>query len=206
MGDAEISGPLVPYDYSSEEEEEIPPLKEELKGDSLGEKSCDGGSYHSFPDEMHNQTNFGDKINPDLGKHLTSDHECDSSPSETDKPSRLRGRNFIKDGARRRRYSPHRTDDKLLNDLAYWELLPGRAYDPKRREVYYVCVNNCDRCNEYGCRELLKIIGCEKRFVCCSIERPRVFYAKLNKKEAAKLKGVKGIFIVTMYKSLWKPC
>lgn len=65
----------------------------------------------------------------------------------------------------------------------------------EKTKVYHVDVED-DSCTADECIELLKKIGCENRFIACSVERANLFYAELNKDDAARLKGVKGILDV----------
>ncbi|KAK1358631.1 hypothetical protein POM88_043105 [Heracleum sosnowskyi] len=59
-------------------------------------------------------------------------------------------------------------------------------------EIYYV-VPVADKVTEEECLELLKGIGCENRFIACSVEEPSLFFAELNEDDATRLKASGGI-------------
>ncbi|KAK1358625.1 hypothetical protein POM88_043099 [Heracleum sosnowskyi] len=59
-------------------------------------------------------------------------------------------------------------------------------------EIYYV-VPRADKVTEEECVELLKGIGCESRFIACSVEEPSLFFAELNEDDATRLKASGGI-------------
>ncbi|KAK1385134.1 hypothetical protein POM88_022869 [Heracleum sosnowskyi] len=67
--------------------------------------------------------------------------------------------------------------------------------------IYHVEVN-ADSCIVEECLELLKRIACDDRFITCSVESARLFYADLNEDEAVKLKGLNEIHSVYPRSSL----
>ncbi|XP_074320780.1 uncharacterized protein LOC141657438 isoform X2 [Silene latifolia] len=78
------------------------------------------------------------------------------------------------------------------NDLLDWGPYSWRRDRWKKREVYVIVVEGESR-EESRCLELLKEIGCEERFLGCSIEMDFAFFARLNKDEATKIQGLKGV-------------
>lgn len=62
----------------------------------------------------------------------------------------------------------------------------------KRREIYHV-VMEAKRVTVEDCLELLKGIGCESRFIACSVEKADLFFAELNKDDATRLKDSNGV-------------
>lgn len=191
MAEVDNYGSLVPYDCSEdededeeeEEEEETPqhPIQDTCDTDCIGGRLSSGGVYLPYLRKPKRKITYDvDAVNRYFGlKPFTAAAIADIESAFFD------------------------TDDDLLN----WEPTHWRVFDnPNRLELYHIIVDPVDKCIESKCLEMLRQIDCEKRFSCCSIEIPNVFFAWLKQEEAEKLRGVKGIADFMMRRKMFVHC
>lgn len=173
---------LLSDDSSDEEKCPYHPLTQQYPGDSVEKKSCNGGSYLPHLEQPEKFSDDIDAISSCLGQEPFTAHESDDGEDD-----------FME------------TDDDLLNweqiQRIPWHLLDDQDW----RDVYRVVVDT-DKYVEDECRHMLRQIDCETRFICCSIEIPRSFFAWLKPGEAEQLRGVKGIVATHLRRKEFRPC
>ncbi|XP_074304484.1 uncharacterized protein LOC141639202 [Silene latifolia] len=175
---------LVDYPSSSDDENPVSHKKRRLGDPQLDAPLSDKALEDENP-VSHEKQRLNDAP---LDALLSDKGSSDYSDSDHEEEE---GITFYRDNIVTDKYGEeqcYNTDSEFLE----FGSVDYRAIDKwNLPEVYAVFVKGPRETPK--CLELLDVIGCRNRFIGCSVELSRTFYAKLNKDEAARMEAVKGI-------------
>ncbi|KAK9669798.1 hypothetical protein RND81_13G154900 [Saponaria officinalis] len=164
---------LVDYSSSSEDDNDENPELSPTKGpnDSRSDTSL-SQSKNESPAPLLKKQRLNDSVSDGGGSSNSDLKEKEDLDTDSDED-----------------FDPY--DD---NDVLQWGQYSWRRADRLYgRQVYCVGVDGESPCEESKCLELLDEIGCMDRYLGCSVEMSRVFFANLIKDEAARLQGLDGV-------------